>query len=579
MANIKLYGNTWDSSNIYDEVEGKTQAEVNSGLKTAIGEKTAGLVYTATFTPTVGSEYSKLFTLPSAFPVGIYSVNMGEYVGSMWVSARKGTKVLNRYTMWNAGQTRYMYIGEEMDKIGLYAWRPSLTGSFTMTIKSVSLTEATDRLTYDEENNILNPFIIDANSGDGTADSPYVSSDGSGGIYNVINEINQGKGSGALRIPTGCYTVSAPININHNCLRLCGDVWNYPAHPNGVFESNDGVKLKNVNGNAILQHSGGNGQCVEQIGLVGPVSNGYTVGLFDRANPHLNVGVDFTASYSDQFIYDRVSFTGLAAAVCAAHTSTGHELDAFTLRGLNTDGCNIGIFFDKVGTIYSKIIDCIIADTPAYGLFLSKTSVQGMLISGNMFVRNCGKMTTEQKTAFASDALAAVYIGNGSSVVFSNNHIHAAGDFHNYSDSSNPTWDYDDVDSLYINGVGNSIISNDISGTRLYGIVCAGERNHIANNKVHGYKGIHALCNNSLISDNIITIPTGGTSDALTIDGDYNKVCSNLVNNTITVNGDYNVITRTGSESVVVSEGATGNVLIGFDSNRITDNGTNTVIK
>ena len=35
MSNIKLTGHTWDTSGIYDAAEGKTQAEVNSGLKTA----------------------------------------------------------------------------------------------------------------------------------------------------------------------------------------------------------------------------------------------------------------------------------------------------------------------------------------------------------------------------------------------------------------------------------------------------------------------------------------------------------------------------------------------------------------
>ena len=41
MANIKLYGNTWDTSGIYDEVEGKTQKVINadvSELKTALTE-------------------------------------------------------------------------------------------------------------------------------------------------------------------------------------------------------------------------------------------------------------------------------------------------------------------------------------------------------------------------------------------------------------------------------------------------------------------------------------------------------------------------------------------------------------
>lgn len=36
MSNIKLSGHTWDTSGIYDAAEGKTQKEVNSGLKTAI---------------------------------------------------------------------------------------------------------------------------------------------------------------------------------------------------------------------------------------------------------------------------------------------------------------------------------------------------------------------------------------------------------------------------------------------------------------------------------------------------------------------------------------------------------------
>lgn len=38
MANIKLTGHTWDASGIYDATEGKTQAQVNSGLKTVITE-------------------------------------------------------------------------------------------------------------------------------------------------------------------------------------------------------------------------------------------------------------------------------------------------------------------------------------------------------------------------------------------------------------------------------------------------------------------------------------------------------------------------------------------------------------
>lgn len=39
MANIKLTGHTWDTSGIYDAEQEKTQAEVNSGLKTAVLQK------------------------------------------------------------------------------------------------------------------------------------------------------------------------------------------------------------------------------------------------------------------------------------------------------------------------------------------------------------------------------------------------------------------------------------------------------------------------------------------------------------------------------------------------------------
>ena len=333
--------------------------------------------------------------------------------------------------------------------------------------------------------------------GEGSSLSPYTSGDNTGGINTAINE-NTDRG-GKVVIPIGEYTISSPIIIKKDCINLEGEIWNYPAHPNGVYESNNGSKLKLASSNipAIKLSQIWNGWRIAQIGVAGTVSNGGTKGLFDKSNPGINCGL-LINTYTDQFEVNRVSFEGLAAGIVGINCTW----DAGIISRVNADGCNIGIYLETDSTYYDKIKDCILSDCPAFGMYIkSNSSFEGLEICGNVMVRNGGGLTSQQIEDFGGeDEIASCVIKGLRNSIFKHNFIHQPGVWMN-STSGTPTAEYQDMYGVLFDASMSSFENNNIQGDK--GNIIRGNRVNVANNVMLSKLMIYG--ENHLVSGNILS--------------------------------------------------------------------------
>lgn len=315
-------------------------------------------------------------------------------------------------------------------------------------------------------------------------------------IRKQLSEIQRG---GRIYLPVGEYQIEETIVLDVPCVKLEGEVWNYSSDPNGVFESDYGTKLRMrrndipaimMSKNCVL---GGN--VIKDIGIQGNIVGMDTRELFDYQKPMASAGLYFDNQRIDQAEFSKISFCGLASAVCAAGDA---EIDGCTFEKLNTDGCCIGFYFVPKASFYAMFRNCIAADTPSYGFFINgeDRKIHNIDINDMRFVRNGG--------------------------AFSENHSYpaAAVCLWQTSDCSirNCTFDFSGVYWHYAADA-KSNEERQISKQETPALWIAGNRNRITGN-----------------------IFSHGSSDSIVIHGDDNIIMNNIVDRNIVISGKRNVI-------------------------------------
>ncbi|MBE5772406.1 MAG: hypothetical protein E7337_00550 [Clostridiales bacterium] len=314
------------------------------------------------------------------------------------------------------------------------------------------------------------------------------------------------QGGGKVFVPAGSYDICAPVVMDIPCQKLEGEVWNYSSDPNGVFESRYGTKLRmrrnDIPAIDIAPQRVLGGNVIRDIGIQGNISGMDTRGLFDFSNPAAASGLYFGGQRIDQAEFSKISFCGLASAVCAAGDS---EIDACTFEKLNTDGCCIGIYFSPRAAFYPMFRQCIVADNPAYGFFADGRGriIHNVEVSECRFVRNGG--------AFPEDGLphAAVCLYHINKCALRDNLIDDPGTFWYYdpnatcNDQRQPS--HRKTTAIHVEGCENRITGNTVLNSSAESIVVKGDRNILLNNIVDGDIVVEGTGN--ILSGNVFTKP------------------------------------------------------------------------
>ena len=323
------------------------------------------------------------------------------------------------------------------------------------------------------------------------------------------NDINSAlkkyKRGGKLCLPAFEYEINESVILDMPCMKIEGEVWNYPSDPNGVFESEYGTKLRlkrnDIPAIYISRDNVLGGIVVSNIGIQGNISGMDTRGLFDYSDPRASSGICFDSKRVDQCEFSKVSFTGLGSAICAVPAS---EIDGCTFEKINTDGCCIGVYFAPRASYYPMFRNCIVADTPEYGFLANgeNTFMHNLDIDGARFVRNGGGF--RESVPFPK---AAVCFYKVSKCAVRNCIFDAPGEFWYYEPdavkNSERQPQKNAVPALVIEGNGNRITGNTFLNCSAEAIIVNGDNNVIMNNICDGDIVING--NNNTVINNAFT--------------------------------------------------------------------------
>ncbi len=300
----------------------------------------------------------------------------------------------------------------------------------------------------------------------------------------ITRQLSKLQRGGRIYLPVGEYQVEETIVLDMPCVKLEGEVWNYSSDPNGVFESNYGTKLRMRRGDipAIMMTKnctlGGN--VIKDIGIQGNITGMDTRELFDYQNPMASAGIYFDNQRIDQAEFSKISFCGLASAVCAAGNA---EIDACVFEKLNTDGCCIGFYFAPKASFYPIFRNCVVADTPSYGFFINGEGrkIHNVDINDMRFVRNGGAFP--EKHPYPS---AAVCLWQASNCSIRNCTFDFPGVYWHYDAHAKRNEERQilkqETPALWITGNKNRITGNLFSHSSSDSIVIHGDDNIIMNN-------------------------------------------------------------------------------------------------
>lgn len=339
-------------------------------------------------------------------------------------------------------------------------------------------------------------------TGNGSEALPFGSADGTAGLASAIqSKLPRG---GEIFLPAARYDLTAPVTIGNSCLALRGEVWGYSSDPNGVFEGRSGTKLRLCRGDfpaLRIGATGAIGGCqLENIGVQGAISGMDTRGFFDPAAPQSFAGLSFADARTDQCECRRLSFCGLAAGIVATANA---EIDACTFDGINADGCCTGIYFAPRASFYTRFRHCVVADNPAYGMYVSGKNVKNLDIRSMTFVRNGGALPAHFPQP------AAVSLDGVNGCTFCDCVIDDAGTFWFYAPDATRNEERQKnstpLVSLAVRGNLNRITGNLISHTKAAAITLSGDGNVLLQNTVDG--DVHVCGSGNVISDLIFTKP------------------------------------------------------------------------
>jgi len=324
-------------------------------------------------------------------------------------------------------------------------------------------------------------------------------------INRQLSKLQKG---GKVYLPVGEYAIEETIVVDTPCVKVEGEVWNYSSDPNGVFESDYGTKLRMKRNDipAIMMSEncvlGGN--IIKDIGIQGNIVGMDTRNSFDYRNPSGSAGLYFDNQRIDQAEFSKISFCGLASAVCANGEA---EIDACTFEKLNTDGCCIGIYFAPQASYYVMFRNCIVADTPTYGFFVNgeNRKIHNLDIDNIKFVRNGGAFS--ENHMYPSAAVCFYQVSN---CAVRNCTFDFPGVYWHYDADAKSNEERhiskQKTSALWIEGSKNRIIGNTFSHSSSESIVVYGDDNIIMNNIVDGYIVISGKRN--VIAGNVFTKDT-----------------------------------------------------------------------
>lgn len=180
MSNIKLSGHTWDTSGIYDAEQEKTQAEVNSGLKTALNSdvidvNTSGYiklnVTPVSLTPTSNTTYycavvpcsqGDAFTISGTTGIadGARLWGFVKSNGDRLAFADKG-EVANNKIVYAPNGASYFIVNRHKDHPQIVyrgEFLPALVSKNTANVKTIDETMVNQNL-LEYGNNLFTPFV------------------------------------------------------------------------------------------------------------------------------------------------------------------------------------------------------------------------------------------------------------------------------------------------------------------------------------------------------------------------------------------------------------------------------------
>lgn len=208
----------------------------------------------------------------------------------------------------------------------------------------------------------------------------------------ITRQLAQMERGGCLELPCGQCDIASSIVLDTPSACLTGGIWSCNTDPNGVFESQHGTKIRMHGRNYPAICVGKectpiSGAVVREIGVQGDICGMDTRMLVDFDAPEKAAGLCLDSVRTDQCAFVRLSFCGLANAVCVTGNA---EVDACRFERINTDGCGNGFYFAPRASYYAQIHSCVAADNPYYGVYAHGEKMHNLLISDTHFVRNGG---------------------------------------------------------------------------------------------------------------------------------------------------------------------------------------------
>lgn len=224
-------------------------------------------------------------------------------------------------------------------------------------------------------------------------------------VYDIDNERNQAQAiqqlldekkshGGLVRLANGAYHIHRTIVADSSSFCFSGEVWACNTDPNGVFETDHGTKLRMHGRNFPALMVGLNadpisGCVVRDLGIQGDIDGMDTRPYTDFACPEKMAGLCLSKVRLDQCQFAKMSFCGLANAVCVNDQA---EIDACLFEKMNVDGCGNGFWFAPRASFYAHVRSCVLADNPYYAFYAEGKDriIHNLDISDCIFVRSGG---------------------------------------------------------------------------------------------------------------------------------------------------------------------------------------------
>lgn len=337
---------------------------------------------------------------------------------------------------------------------------------------------------------------------------------------------------GKLTLPNGEYNISSPVTVDASSLCFSGEMWACNTDPNGVFETDHGTKLR-MRGRDFAALKIGkkadpiSGAVVKNFGVQGDIEGMDTRPLVDFANPTKMSGLCLDRVRTDQCEFSKLSFCGLASAVCIADNA---EVDACLFEKLNVDGCGNGFYFAPRAAYYNRFRCCIVADNPFYGFYAcgKDRNMHNLEVQDNIFVRTGGGFVDGDGRIPA----ALLY-----------DHINASSVDHCLFDDPGTFWFFDTKN-----------LSNDM--------------------RIPSYRktvAIYIIGNENRITDNTIL---HSSDAAICIEGDKNVLMNNIADGDVRISGRGNIVVNqvfTSPEARLILEGEAvdSTTIVGVPEDRI----------